>query len=214
MKYYDFGLAPNPRRVNVFINEKGLKIETTDINLRSGEQFKEAFLKVNPLATVPCLKLDDGSVLLETMAICRYLEALHPTPCLFGTEPLDIARIEQWSRRAEMEGFLPVADALRNGEPRFANRAVPGRRDYAQIPALVERGKARCHAFFADLDQQLAGREFLATDFFSAADINAYITVEFAARVGLKPDSTMGNLRRWYQALAERPSVRALPAPP
>lgn len=214
MKYYDFGLAPNPRRVNVFINEKGLKIETVEINLRSGEQFSEAFLKVNPLATVPCLELDDGSVLLETMAICRYLEALHPTPCLFGATPLDIARIEQWSRRAEMEGFLPAADALRNGEPRFANRAVPGRRDFAQIPELAERGKARCLDFFETLDKQLAGRAFVATDAFSAADINAYITVEFAARVGVRPTQAMANLTRWYKSVGERPSVRALPAPP
>jgi glutathione S-transferase len=113
-----------------------------------------------------------------------------------------------------MEGFLPAADALRNGEARFANRAVPGVRDYAQIPELAERGKARCLAFLSDLDQQLAGREFVATDFFSAADINAYITVEFAARVGVKPDSAMQNLLRWYRAVGERPSVRALPAPP
>jgi glutathione S-transferase len=198
----------------VFINEKGLKLETVEINLRTGEQFGAAFLKVNPLATVPCLELDDGNVILETMAICRYIEALHPTPNLFGAKPLDIARIEQWSRRAEMEGFLPAADALRNGEPRFANRAVPGVRDYAQIPELAERGKTRCQGFFADLDRQLAGREFVATDFFSAADINAYVTVEFAARVGVKPDSTMSNLLRWYKAVGERPSVRALPAPP
>ncbi len=214
MKYYDFGLAPNPRRVNLFINEKGLKIETVEINLRTGEQFSEAFLKVNPQATVPCLALDDGNVLVETMAICRYLEAVHPAPCLFGAQPLDIARIEQWSRRAEMEGFLPAADALRNGEPRFANRAVPGVRDYAQIPELAERGKLRCQTFFEDLDKQLAGREFLAADFFSAADINAYITVEFAARVGVKPASAMSNLLGWYKAVGERPSVRALPAPP
>ena len=214
MKYYDFGLAPNPRRVNVFINEKGLKIETVDINLRSGEQFSADFLKVNPLATVPCLALNDGSTLTETMAICRYLEALHPTPCLFGATPMDIARIEQWSRRAEFEGFLPAADALRNGEPRFANRAVPGPQDYAQIAELAERGKTRCLAFFGELDKQLAGREFLATDAFSAADINAYITVEFAARVGVKPAPGMGHLLRWYKAVGERPSVRALPAPP
>lgn len=214
MKYYDFGLAPNPRRVNVFIKEKGLTIETTDINLRAGEQFSDAFLKVNPQATVPCLQLDDGSVLLESMAICRYLEALHPTPCLFGSEPLDIAHIEQWSRRTEMEGFLAIADALRNSEPRFANRAVPGRHDYAQIPELAERGKLRCVVFFEELDKRLAGREFLATTFFSVADINAYITVEFAARVGVKPEATMGNLLRWYKAVGARPSIRALPAPP
>lgn len=214
MKYYDFGLAPNPRRVDVFINEKGLQIDTVEVNLRAGEQFSEAFLKVNPQATVPCLQLDDGSLIQETMAICRYLEALHPTPCLFGTQAKDIAAIEQWSRRAEMEGFLPAADALRNGEARFADRAVPGRRDYAQIPALAERGRARCRVFFEDLDRQLTGRACVATEFFSAADITAYITVEFARRVGVEPDSAMVNLLRWYKSVEARPSVRALPASP
>ena len=214
MKYYDFALAPNPRRVNVLINEKGLQIDTIEINLRAGEQFSEAFLKVNPLATVPCLQLDDGEVILETMAICRFLEALHPTPCLFGSTARDIAAIEQWGRRAEMEGFLPAADALRNGEARFADRAVPGRRDYAQIPALAERGRTRCQGFFEDLDQQLLGRAFVATEFFSAADITAYITVEFAARVGVKPASTLANLLRWYKNVEARPSIQALPASP
>lgn len=214
MKYYDFALAPNPRRVNLFLNEKGLVLDTEQVNLRAGEHMGEAFRRLNPQLMVPCLVLDDGTVLQETMAICRYLEALHPTPCLFGDTPLAIGLVEQWNRRAEIEGFLPAADALRNGEPRFANRAVPGPRDYAQIAALAERGKARTLGFFEDLDRHLAGREFVAIERFSMADINAYITVEFAARVGVRPTEQMGDLKRWYAAVAARPSAQALAPSP
>lgn len=210
MKYYDFALAPNPRRVNLFLREKGIELDTVQVNLRAGEHQTEAFRQVNPQVMVPCLVLDNGTILAETMAICRYLEALHPTPSLFGATPLEIGLIEQWNRRAEIEGFLAVADALRNGEPRFANRAVPGPRDYAQIPALAERGKARALGFFEDLDRHLAGREFVATDRFSMADINCYITVEFAARVDVRPTAAMQDLNRWFAAIAARPSVQAL----
>ena len=214
MKYYDFALAPNPRRVRMFLNEKGLEVDTVEVNLRAGEQFAAAFLEINPQATVPCLVLDDGTVLHETMAICRYFEALQPSPCLFGATARDLALVEQWNRRAELEGFLPAADALRNGEARFANRAVPGRRDYVQIPALVARGKARAQGFFADLDAQLEGRDYVAIASFSAADITAYITVEFSARVSVTVDPSLRHLTRWLAATRARPSVRAMPAPP
>ncbi len=215
MKYFDFALAPNPRRVDLFIFEKGLEIETVEINLRAGGQFEPGFLALNPQATVPCLQLDDGSVITETMAICRYLEAVYPRPCLFGTTPAEIAAIETWNRRSEIEGFLPAADALRNEGDRFRDRAVPGPRDYAQIPALVARGKARAQGFLEDLDRRLAGREFVAVDYFSVADINAWVTVEFMARVRVEPRPEQADLQRWYAAIAARPSVKRLPpAPP
>ncbi|MEQ8661429.1 MAG: glutathione S-transferase [Gammaproteobacteria bacterium] len=215
MKYFDFAIAPNPRRVDLFIYEKGLEIETVEVNLRSGAHLEPDFLAINPQATVPCLQLDDGSVIAETMAICRYLEALHPTPCLFGATPAALAHIETWNRRAEIEGFLPAADALRNEGDRFRDRAVPGPRNYAQIPALVARGKARAQAFLEDLDRQLAGREFVAVDHFSMADINAWVTVEFMARVRVAPRPEQADRARWYQAIAARPAVARLPpAPP
>lgn len=215
MKYYDFPLAPNPRRVNLFVREKGLALETVEINLRAGEHLEAAFLAVNPGAMVPCLVLDDGTVLGETMAICRYLEALHPEPNLFGRTPREIGLVEMWSRRAELEGFLAMADALRNGEPRFANRALPGRRDHAQIPALVERGVTRARDFLDALDRALAGRDFLALERFSAADITAWVTVEFGARVGVRVDpARQPELARWYAAIGARPSVQGMvPAP-
>ncbi|MGE0485342.1 MAG: glutathione S-transferase family protein [Gammaproteobacteria bacterium] len=215
MRYYDFALAPNPRRVNVFLREKGLELDTVEINLRGGGQFEAGFLARNPQAMVPCLELDDGSVLGETMAICRYLETLHPQPNLFGNDAREVGFIEMWNRRAEIEGFLPAADALRNEGERFHDRAVAGPRDYPQIPELVARGKARATAFLADLDAHLQGREYVAVERFTMADINAWVTVEFAARVRVEPLVTQTELRRWYAALAARPAFRALPpAPP
>lgn len=215
MKYYTYSFAPNPRRVDAFLAEKRLDIPTVTIDLRAGAQFAADFLAVNPRATVPCLALDDGLVIAETMAICRYLEARHPEPCLFGATPGAIADIETWNRRAEIEGFLPAADALRNEGDRFRDRAVPGPRNYAQIPALVARGRARAEAFLDDLDHHLAGRTFVAAEGFSMADINAWVTVEFMARVRVVPRPEQAALRRWYAEIAARPSIAALPpAPP
>lgn len=214
MKYYDFPLAPNPRRVNLFVLEKDLRIDTVEINLRAGAQFEPDFLGRNPQAMVPCLELDDGSMLGETMAICRYLEALHPEPNLFGLNAREIGDIEYWNRRAELEGFLPAADALRNEGERFHDRAVAGPRNYPQIPELVARGKARAADFLAILDDHLATRDYVAAGRFSMADINAWVTVEFAARVRVEPAEGHTALRRWYAALAARPAFACLPPSP
>lgn len=212
MKYYDFGLAPNPRRVRMFIAEKELDLEIIEVRIREGEHFSEAMLALNPQAMVPFLELNDDTVIGETMAICRYLEALHPEPNLFGRDALDIGLIEMWCRRIELQGFAGIAEALRNGEEkRFVNRSLAGPRDYAQIPALVERGRARAIGFFEDMDAQLDGRQFLATASFSAADICAYNTVEFAARIQLAPHDSLTNLLRWRDAVCTRPSAASLP---
>ena len=212
MKYFDFGLAPNPRRVRMFIAEKELDLEIIEVQIRKGEQFSEAMLALNPQAMVPFLQLDDGTVIGETMAICRYLEAVHPEPNLFGHDALDIGLIEMWCRRVDLEGFGGIAEAFRNGEEkRFVNRSLPGPRDYAQIPALVERGRARAVGFFEDMNAQLDGRQFLATASFSAADICAYNAVEFAARIQLAPHDSLANLIRWRDAVGARPSAASLP---
>ena len=160
MKLFDFELAPNPRRVRMYLAEKGLQIPSVQINLRQGEQFHAEFKDENPSMIVPALALDDGTLITETMAICRYLEALHPTPPLFGSTPKEQAMVEMWSRRAELEGFMAVAEALRNSVERFKDRALPGPRNYAQIPALVERGKARAAGFLEDLEAGLDPKLF------------------------------------------------------
>ncbi len=209
MKLYDFQLAPNPRRVRMYLAEKGITIDTVQVNLRAGEQFQAEFRAANPSMILPALALDDGTLITETMAICRYFEALHPTPPLFGSTPKEQAQIEMWSRRAELEGFYAVAESLRNSLERFKDRAIPGPRDYAQIPALIERGKARAVAFLEDLDAALRGRQWLATESFSVADITAFVVVEFAGWVEVKPTEAQAELRRWHQAVAARPSAQA-----
>ena len=209
MLLYDFELAPNPRRVRMFLAEKGLEIPRVQVNLRQGEQFHAQFMRDNPAMIVPALRLDDGTLLTETMAICRYLEALHPTPALFGTDAKTQALIEMWSRRAEFEGFMAVAEALRNSVERFKDRALPGPRNYAQIPALVERGKARAAGFLEDLDSGLGDRPWLAGDAFSVADITAFVVVEFAGWVEVQPTPAQLNIARWRAAVAARPSASA-----
>ena len=207
MLLYDFSLAPNPRRVRMYLAEKGLTLDAVQVNLRQGEQFAAPFKAINPALIVPALALDDGTLLTETMAICRYLEALHPAPPLFGATPLQQGLIEMWNRRVELSGFQAVAEALRNSLERFRNRALPGPRDYAQIPALVERGHARTRGFFADLNAHLGDSEYLAGDQFSVADITAFVTVEFAAWIEEKPGAEHTSLQRWHRAIAARPSA-------
>ncbi len=209
MLLYDFSLAPNPRRVRMFLAEKGVSVPTVQVNLRQGEHLNDEFKQTNPAVIVPALSLDDGTLLTETMAICRYIEALHPSPALFGATAREQGLVEMWCRRIELEGFLAVAEALRNSLERFKDRALTGPRNYAQIPALVERGHARVKGFFEDLDVQLAKHSFVAGEFFSAADITAFVTVEFAAWIEVKPTLEQVNIQRWYATVAARPSAKA-----
>ncbi|HJN61472.1 MAG TPA: glutathione S-transferase, partial [Alphaproteobacteria bacterium] len=126
MKLYDFKVAPNPQRVNMFLAEKGVQIPTVEINTRERAQFSDSFKAVNAASQVPVLELDDGTCIAETMAICRYIEELHPEPVLFGSQPKEKALIEMWSRRAEFMGYLAAADMLRNSSPAFEDRGLPG----------------------------------------------------------------------------------------
>jgi glutathione S-transferase len=209
MKCYDFTPAPNPRRVRIFAAEKGIALPTVPINLRDGEHLSEEYRSVNPYCTVPFLVLDDGTGISEVVAICRYLEELHPTPPLLGTSPKDKALIAMWEHRAEIEGLLAVADILRNSSPAFRGRALTGSLGYDQIPALAERGRARIAVFFAELDRRLAQSEFLAGKDFSMADITAMVTVDFAGWMKHLIGTEQSNLKRWHQAVSARPSAKA-----
>ena len=204
---YDCATAPSPRRARILLAEKGIPHETVNIDLRSGEQMGEAYRRINPQCTVPALRTEEGVVLTDNAAIAAYAEALKPEPPLLGVTPLEKAEIASWHWRSEFEGLLAVAEALRNGSPAMANRALPGPDNYAQIPALAERGVARIQAFFAVLDARLKDREFLATDRFSIADITAVVAVDFARIVKVKPGEQHPHLLRWRAKLAERPSM-------
>ena len=204
---YDCATAPSPRRARILLGEKGVAHETVQVDLKTGEQMGEAYRRINPHCTVPALRTDDGLLLTDNAAIAAWLEASFPEPPLLGTTPAEKAEVASWNWRIEFEGLMAIAEALRNGSPAMANRALPGPVDYAQIPALAERGRARVQRFFANLDERLDGRDFIATDRFSIADINAVVAVDFARVVKVKPGDERPHLQRWRTAMARRPSM-------
>ena len=209
MKFYDCAVAPSPRRVRIFLAEKGISLPTIQVDLRKGEQFGEAFRAINPDCTVPVLELDDGRRISDSIAICVYLEETHPEPPLLGVDAVERAIVAEWQRRAERDGFLAVAEAFRNATPAFKTRALPGPDDYAQIPALVERGRARTSAFFKLMDARLADREYVAGARYTIADITALVAVDFAGWIKLTIPDDCPHLRRWHQAVSARPSAKA-----
>ena len=156
---------------------------------------------------MPALRAGDGLLLTDNAAIAAWLEASFPEPPLLGTTPAEKAEVASWNWRIEFEGLQAIAEALRNGSPAMVNRALPGPVDYAQIPALAERGRARVLLFFATLNERLADRDFIATDRFSIADINAVVAVDFARVVKVKPGDEHPHLQRWRAAMALRPSM-------
>ena len=204
---YDCATAPSPRRARILLAEKGVAHDTVQVDLKTGEQMGDAYRQINPHCTVPALRTGDGLLLTDNAAIAAWLEASFPEPPLLGTTPAEKAEVASWNWRIEFEGLQAIAEALRNGSPAMVNRALPGPVDYAQIPALAERGRARVQLFFANLNERLAGREFIATDRFSIADINAVVAVDFARVVKVKPGDERPHLQRWRTAMARRPSM-------
>lgn len=204
---YDCATAPSPRRARILLAEKGVAHQTVQVDLRNGAQLGEAFRRINPQCTVPALQTEEGPVLTDNAAIAAYLEALRPEPPLLGRSPLDKAQIASWNWRVEFEGLLAIAEALRNASPGMVDRALPGPRNYPQIRELAQRGLTRVQDFFAMLDERLAGRDFVAADGFSIADITAVVAVDFARVVKIKPGEQHPNLQRWRAAMAERPSM-------
>ena len=204
---YDCVTAPSPRRARIFLAEKGVAHETVQVDLRNSEQLSDAYRKINPQCTVPALRTQEGEVLADNAAITAYLEARYPEPPLLGITPIEKAEIASWNWRAEFEGLLAVAEALRNSAPAMANRALPGPVDYQQIPELAQRGVTRLQQFFVTLNDRLAGRDFIATDRLSVADITAVVAVDFARIVRVKPGEQHPNLQRWRESMARRPSM-------
>ncbi|MGE8318545.1 MAG: glutathione S-transferase family protein [Comamonas sp.] len=207
MILYDCATAPSPRRARILLAEKGIAHETVNIDLARGEQLSDSFRQVNPLCTVPALRTEEGPVLTNNAAIAAYLEAHRPEPPLLGTTPLEKAEIASWNWRIEFEGMTAVAEALRNSTPAMANRALPGPVNYAQIPELAQRGLARLQQFFTTLNEHLAGRDYIATERFSIADITAAVVVDFSRVVRVKPGEQHPHLVRWRAAMAQRPSM-------
>ena len=209
MKFYDCATAPSPRRVRIFLAEKGITVPVVQVNLREGEHLQPAFRKINPEATVPALELDNGTFINDAIAICSYFEDLHPKPPLIGRTPEERAVTIASNRRIERDGFYAVMEAFRNSTPGLKGRAIPGPDDYAQIPALAERGRSRVGRFFAAMDAHLEKREFIAGPRYSMADITAQITIEFAKWAKLSIPASCPHLARWFAAVSARPSAKA-----
>lgn len=205
--FYDCLTAPSPRRARILLAEKNVAHETVQVDLKNGKQLGDAYRAINPMCTVPALRTEDGTMLTDNAAITAYLEASYPEPPLLGTTPTEKAEIASWNWRIEFEGLMPIAEALRNSTPAMANRALPGPVDYPQIPELAQRGLARLQQFFIMLNERLTGRDFIASEGFSIADITAVVAVDFARVVKLKPGEQHPQLRRWRTAMAQRPSM-------
>ena len=204
---YDCASAPSPRRARIVLAEKNIPHETVQIDLRSGEHMGDSFRAINPQCTVPALRTDDGELLTDNAGIAAWAEACYPDPPLMGRTPSEKAAIASWQSRIELEGLYAIAEALRNANPAMIDRALPGPINYPQIPALAERGQIRTAHFFDTLNDRLAGREFIASDTLSIADITAIVCVDFARVIKQRPDERHVDLLRWHAALSQRPSM-------
>lgn len=203
MKLYDGGRAPNPRRVRVFLAEKGIEVPLVSVDMGAMEHRREPVASRNPLRRLPVLELDDGTIITESVAICRYFEELHPEPALFGKGAVGKALVEMWQRRVEFNLFACVAQAFRHIHPAMKEWEVP------QIPEWGEANKPKALDFMQVLDTELASREFIAGDDYSIADITGLIAVDFMKPARIQVPESLGNVIRWHKALSARPSAGA-----
>ncbi|MEX0604648.1 MAG: glutathione S-transferase family protein [Marinobacter sp.] len=203
MKIYETKTAPNPRRVRMFMEEKGLldKAEFVQIDLVTGENLTPEYAARNPMKKVPVMELDDGTCIAETMAICRYFEESYPERPLLGNSALQKAHIEQWLRWIEYYFFMPTGMCFQHTSGYFKDRMTPVKEWGEECRLTIEK-------FFHFLDKELADREYICGDEFTAADINAFTTIEFnkVNSIRIKPEQV--NLQAWYERIKARPSAR------
>ncbi|MFY0662386.1 MAG: glutathione S-transferase [Shimia sp.] len=209
MIFYDCATAPSPRRARMFIAEKGLEIETRQVDLRNDGHRSPEFLALNQHGTVPVLTTDEGLYLTENIAIAGYLEAMHLEPPLMGTTPEEKGAVLMWNAICEFHGGMSIAEALRNASPALKGRALPGAVNYDQIPELAERGAKRLQLFYATLEKHLQESPWLAGDSFTMADITGYVFCDFARIVKLTPPKENTATQTWLSKIAARPSAQA-----
>lgn len=202
MKLYEFARAPNPRRVRIFLAEKGMTVPTEQVDLGSMQQKSAEFSALNPLQRVPVLVLDDGTTITESIAICRYFEGLRPEPPLFGRGAKETALVEMWNRRMELNLLASVAAVFRHLHPAMKEMEQP------QVAAWGEANKPRVMEFLAFLDAELKDRLYVAGDHFTVADITGLVAVDFLKPAKLAVSEELTNVRRWHAQLSERPSAR------
>ena len=206
MKLYHAPITPSCRRVRIFLREKGIDIPTVDVqdDFQLVGWYRERYAH----AVVPMLELDDGTQVGESIAICRYFEDLHPQPNLMGTDAREKAVIEMWERRAYLEGSGAIEEIFRNSHPLLVDRGLAGTDEpVPQIPALIERGRARLRRFLEKFDIQLSQNPFVAGERFSMADISAFCAIEFGCALGIAVPPQYRNLHRWYAEVSSRPTA-------
>jgi glutathione S-transferase len=203
MKLYDGGRAPNPRRVRIFLAEKAISVPTEQVDLGNLQQRSDAYTAINPLQRVPALVLDDGTVITESLAICRYFEALQPDPPLFGKGALQSAMIEMWNRRVELHLYLPVSTVFQHLHPAMKAMVDP------QVPAWGEANKPRIFDFLRFLNVELESRPYVAGENFTVSDILALVAVDFMKVSKLSVPEDLTALRRWHALVSARPSASA-----
>jgi glutathione S-transferase len=206
--FYDCTPAPSPRRARIVLAEKGLAHEVKIVDLSKGEQLTPEFRAINPACTVPVLVLDDGAVLTDNAGIAAWAEAAQQAPALLGTTPLEKAAVASWNSKLEGECFMAIAEVLRNTAKAMKDRALPGPHNYAQIPELAERGRARLLHFLDRFEAHMTGRDWVATDGFSLADITAGVALDFAGWVKVDVNEGRPGIAAWRARLAERPSFK------
>ncbi len=203
MRILETRSAPNPRRVRIFLAEKGIVVPFEELDLMKGALKTPEFTKLNKFQRVPVLVLDDGTAISETMAICRYFEELHPTPALMGTGAQQCAMVEMWNRHMELGLMFAVASAFRHGHPAMAQLEVP------QIKEWAEANKPKALAIVAMLNEELGTHQFVAGDSFSVADITAMVAIDFMRPARIARPEGLKNLERWYAEVSARPSAKA-----
>jgi glutathione S-transferase len=203
MKLYDSKMAPNPRRTRIFLAEKGISVPTEQVDMMKMEHKTPEYTAINPLQRMPALVLDDGTTITESIAICRYFEALQPDPPLFGTGAKEISVVEMWNRRCEINFFSNVAAVFRHLHPAMKELEVP------QVPAYAEAMRPRAIWFLELLDKELAAREFIAGANFSVADITTLCAVDFMKPSRIAMPENLANVKRWHAAVSARPSAKA-----
>ncbi len=203
MKLYDSRMAPNPRRVRIFLAEKGIEVPTVQVDMMTGAHRTPQYTAVNPLQRMPALELDDGTIITESVAICRYFEAQHPEPPMFGVGAKDIALVEMWNRRCEINLLLTVANVFRHLHPAAKTLEVP------QVPEWGEANKPRVIEFLEILDRQLAENKFIAGERFTIADITALSAVDFMKPARVAVPDALTNVKRWHADVSARASAKA-----
>ncbi|MGA8610266.1 MAG: glutathione S-transferase [Xanthobacteraceae bacterium] len=203
MKLYEFGRAPNPRRVRIFLAEKGIKVPSEQVDLGQLQQRSDAYTAINPMQRVPALVLDDGTAIAESIAICRYFDGVQPEPALFGRGAVASALVEMWNRRAELHLLAPVSSVFQHLHPAMKQMVKP------QVAEWGEANKPRVFDFLKFLDGELKNRPYLAGTDFTVADITALVAVDFMRVSKLAVPDDLTNVRRWYEAVSARPSASA-----